>query len=452
MRKFKTLFLTLFVIFSSCDLSDINQDPDNPSGNLVNAGSVYPGMIAQSHRNLVALNGRIAGIVIQHFEGLDAQQIAFGQYNIGEDDIDDLWDYGLYGAGSMKDCYVIMENNNDEVAALARLYMSANLGLATSIWGDVPYSQAFQGDIGNRTPSFDKQEDVYNEIQSLLTKSISDGVSNGIGAFAGAGDVSEIDWERTAYGLKARYYMHLTSVDPSAPQNALDNARLALQNTAEQADFVYSAPAQNANPLALFDNDRPSTLGFSTPLNSLMTGDPRLPFYTTDGESFAGITGLFWGQFASPTPLISYWEVKFLEAEGILRTSGTDTDALDALKEAVTANMLYIGVAQSNIDSYVEGLSLSGTMEDKIKVVITEKYKSLYGNAPIEAWVDYRRTGYPELIPNPDAVPSLNPSGIIPRRFLYPISERITNEVNYEAAISGQGGHLLDDDLWAFPK
>ena len=166
MRKFKTLFLTLFVIFSSCDLSDINQDPDNPSGNLVNAGSVYPGMIAQSHRNLVALNGRIAGIVIQHFEGLDAQQIAFGQYNIGEDDIDDLWDYGLYGAGSMKDCYVIMENNNDEVAALARLYMSANLGLATSIWGDVPYSQAFQGDIGNRTPSFDKQEDVYNEIQS----------------------------------------------------------------------------------------------------------------------------------------------------------------------------------------------------------------------------------------------------------------------------------------------
>ena len=183
-----------------------------------------------------------------------------------------------------------------------------------------------------------------------------------------------------------------------------------------------------------------------------MTGDPRLPFYTTDGESFAGITGLFWGQFASPTPLISYWEVKFLEAEGILRTSGTDTDALDALKEAVTANMLYIGVAQSNIDSYVEGLSLSGTMEDKIKVVITEKYKSLYGNAPIEAWVDYRRTGYPELTPNPDAVPSLNPSGIIPRRFLYPISERITNEVNYEAAISGQGGHLLDDDLWAFPK
>ena len=86
------------------------------------------------------------------------------------------------------------------------------------------------------------------------------------------------------------------------------------------------------------------------------------------------------------------------------------------------------------------------------EVVITEKYKSLYGNAPVEAWVDYRRTGYPELTPNPDAVPSLNPSGIIPRRFLYPISERITNEVNYEAAISGQGGHLQDDDLWAFPK
>lgn len=452
MKKLEILLITLLMTFTSCELSDVNQDPDNPSGGLVNAGSIYPGMIAQSHRNLVALNGRVAGIIIQHFEGLDAQQIAFGQYNIGEDDIDDLWDFGLYGAGSMKDCFVIMENNSDEVAALARLYMSVNLGLATSIWGDVPYSEAFQGDIGNRNPTYDKQQDIYNEIQSLLSQSISDGVADGIGAFAGSGDIGGIDWARTAYGLKARYYLHLTSVDPSAAQNALDNSELALQSSNQQADFVYSAPAQNANPLALFDNDRPSTMGFSSSLNTLMTGDPRLSLYTTNGESFAGLPGLFWGQFTSPTPLISYWEVKFIEAEAIVRTSGADMDALNALRAAVTANMLYVGVTQADADAYVATLNLSGTEEDKIKTIVTEKYKSLYGNAPIEAWVDYRRTGYPELTPSPDAVPSLNPSGVIPRRFLYPISERTTNEVNYETAISEQGGHLLDDDLWAFPQ
>lgn len=452
MKNIKLLFFsTLILSIVSCDFTDINEDPDNPSGDLVNAGAIYPGMISQSHRNLVALNARIAGIVVQHFEGLDAQQIAYGQYNIGESDIDDLWDYGLYGAGAMRDCHVIINNNNAEVAALSRLYMAVNLGLATSIWGNVPYKEAFQGDE-NRNPSYDKQQDVYTSIQELLSKSIADKVKDGIGAFAGAGNIGSIDWEKTAYALKARYYIHLTSVDATAAQNALDNAKLALENTGQQADFIYSAPAQNANPLALFDNDRPSTLGFSTSLNTMMAGDPRLTLYTTDGETFAGVKGLFWGQFESPTPLISYWEIKFIEAEAILRTSGADTDALDALKEAVKANMIYVGVDETDASTYTNGLTLTGTLEEKIETVINEKYKSLYGNAPVEAWVDFRRTGYPKLTPNPDALEDLNPTKIIPRRFLYPVSERTTNKENYDSAISSQGGHLLDVDLWAFPK
>ena len=237
----------------------------------------------------------------------------------------------------------------------------------------------------------------------------------------------------------------------SAAQSALVELQEALNSTDEQADFIYRDPAQNANPLYLFDNDRPSTLGFSSSLYTLMTGDPRLPFYTTDGETFAGVEGLFWGQSNSPTPLISYWEVKFLEAEAIIRTSGTDANALVALQEAVRSNMLYIGVSTANIDTYVNALTLTGTMEQKIETIITEKYKSLYGNAPLESWTDFRRTGYPNLTANPDAVLSVNPSGIIPRRFLYPITERTTNGANYDAAISAQGGHLLDVDLWAFP-
>ena len=183
------------------------------------------------------------------------------------------------------------------------------------------------------------------------------------------------------------------------------------------------------------------------------TGEvPRLSLYTDDsGESFAGVSGLFWGQADSPNPLISYWEVMFIKGEAIIRTNGSDAEALEALKKAVEANMLYIGVTQTNTDTYINSLSLSGTQDNKIETIITEKYKSLYGNAPIESWTDFRRTGYPNLVPNPNAVSGVNPSKIIPRRFLYPISERQTNLTNYNTAISSQGGHLLDDDLWAFP-
>ncbi|QCX00852.1 SusD/RagB family nutrient-binding outer membrane lipoprotein [Aggregatimonas sangjinii] len=440
-------------VTTSCEITEINVDPDNPSSESINAGAIYPGMIAQTHRNSVALGGRISGIIMQHFEGLDAQQIAYGQYNIGESDIDDLWDFGLYGAGSMRDCFVIIENSDASVSALAKLYMAANLGVATSTWGDVPYSEAFVGDAGNLNPTFDKQTDLYGVIQTLLDEAIASDVSAGIGAFAGSGSTDDINWEGTAHALKARYYIHLTAVNgASAAQSALSEAQQALESTAEQPDFIYSTPPQNGNPLALFDNDRPETLGFSTSLNEMMTDDPRIPFYTTDGQSFAGREGLFWGQLTSPTPLISYWEVKFIEAEALVRTGGSDDDALTALQDAVRSNMLYIGVSEDDASDYVDDLALSGSETDKIETIIVEKYKSLYGNAPFEAWVDFRRTGFPNLTPNPDAVPGVNPSGVIPRRFLYPLSERQTNLENYEAAISAQGGHLLDDDLAVFPR
>lgn len=456
MKTLKILTWILFIgIFVSCEITDANIDPDNPSADKVNAGAIYPGMIAQTHRNSVALGGRIAGIIVQHFDGLDAQQIAYDQYNIGESDIDDLWDFGLYGAGSMKDAFVIIQNNEGEISALAKLYMAANLGVATSSWGDIPYAEAFVGDQGNLNPTYDSQESIYMAIQTLLTESIDEGVAAGIGAFAGAGNPENVDWEGVAHALKARYYLHLTSVNgSSAAQSALTEIQQAFSSTAEQPDFIYSTPAQNANPWYLFDNDRPSTLGISELLYNVMTdnNDPRLPFYSTDGEDFAGVEGLFWGQADSPTPLISYWEVKFIEAEALVRTSGSDADALEALKEAVSSNMLYIGVEQGEVDDYVDGLSLSGSEDDKIQTIINEKWVALYANAPIESWVDFRRTGYPELTPSPDAVPSFNPSGVIPRRFLYPLSERQANLENYEAAIQSQGGHLLDDDIWAFPS
>lgn len=449
MKKIHILIGVLFLSLVSCEITDENIDQNNPNGASVNAGAVYPGMIAQTHRNMVAINARIAGIVAQQYEGLDAQQIAYDQYNIGEDDTDDYWDAALYGTGAMPDCYGIFTNNTDEIGALAKLYMATNLGLATTMWGDVPYDDAFIGDQGNFNPTFDSQQDVYVTIQRLLDESIAAGVSSGIGEFYGTGS-GGADWEKTARALKARYFIHLTSVDNSAAASALAQAQLALSSTSEQADFIYSSPAANSNPFFLFDNDRPGTLGVSPQLTSLMTGDPRLPVYTNVDGDFAG-AGLFWGQADSPTPLISYWEVKFIEAEAIVRTSGTDADALAALQDAVEANMLYVGVSQADADTYTAALALAGSMDDKIETIITEKYKSFYGNAPIEAWTDYRRTKFPTLTPNPSAVGGVNPSRVIPRRFLYPISERLTNGTNYNAAINAQGGHLLDNDMWAFP-
>jgi hypothetical protein len=151
----------------------------------------------------------------------------------------------------------------------------------------------------------------------------------------------------------------------------------------------------------------------------------------------------FWAQFDSPSPLISYSEVKFLEAEALLNAGG---DGVPAMKDAIKANMEYIEIPSADINSYLT--SVTGT---DLETIITEKYKSMFGSNPMQTWNDYRRTGFPAITPNPEGANGSNPSGIVPRRFLYPDSERLSNNTAYEAAIAAQGGHLLDDDMWAFP-
>jgi hypothetical protein len=451
MKKLHLILGIACLSLISCEVTDLNTDPNNPSEALVPVVNMYPSVTTQSHRNIVALNSRIAGIVSQHYFGIDAQQIAYSQYNITESDADDFWDGAFYGGGAMTDCNIIIKNNTGEVSALAKLYMAANLGSATSMWGDIPYTNAFQGLSGNFNPTYDSQEAIYNTVQTLLTESINEGVSAGFGAFLGTNGTAGVDWEKTANALKARYYLHLTKIDPTAAASALAAANLALTSNAQQADFIWSLPAQNSNPLFLFSNDRPGTISVHPSFTALITGDPRFNLYTNASGNFVG-PALFWGRPDSPTPLISNWELQFIKAEALVRTSGSDATALAALRGAVQANMEYVGVSAAQINAYTAALTLSGSMNDKVRTIVTEKYKSLFGNAPLEAWSDFRRTGFPALVPDVDAVPSVNPSRIVPRRFLYPISERLTNNANYSAAISAQGGHLLDNDIWAFPR
>ena len=78
------------------------------------------------------------------------------------------------------------------------------MGLATDLWGDVPFT-----DAGSPFPTFDSQADVYTHIQALLDSAITN--------LGGAGGGNAVDfyfgndfdkWIATAHTLKARYYMH----------------------------------------------------------------------------------------------------------------------------------------------------------------------------------------------------------------------------------------------------
>ncbi len=450
---FKVLLTAIFsfAVLISCDYDDVNQDPTRPGGDSVQLVAIMPAMQTQTHRNIDAVLGRYAGIIMQQWEGFDAQQLQYTSYVIGENDTDSPWDFGLY-TGSMRDAADIIERATKSGAlntrGVAKIYMAINLGLATNVWGDVPYSEAFLGK-DNLSPKYDSQEEIYNEILSLLSGAVED--LNAEDPQGIQGDLlngSNDQWISAAHSLKARFYMQQTSVNSNAAQLALNELEMAVSSNAEQLNFQFENTQNGGHPLALFGFQRPNTMIIDGYFADLMMGDPRMEKYMfeKEGNFFffdSANPNLFWAQLDSPNPVISYSETKFIEAEALQRTGG---DGTSALEEAIRANMSYLGVASAKIDDYLSSLPATS-----IETIILEKYKAMYGQSPMEVWNDYRRTGFPDITPNVNGVNGNNPSGIVPRRLLYPISERLSNPDEYQAAIDAQGGHLLDDDIWVFP-
>lgn len=454
-RNIYKIFLT--VVFSltvmvSCEYDDINKDPSRPGGDSVPLVAIVPAMQTQTHRNVDAVLGRYAGIIMQQWKGFDAQQLQYTSYVIGENDTDNPWDFGLY-TGSMRDAADIIERATATGAlntrGLAKIYMAINLGLATNVWGDVPYSEAFMGKE-NLSPKYDDQQEIYGVLQDLLSGAIEDlNAEDPAGIQGDLINGTNEQWISAAHSLKARFYIQQTSVNPNAAQLALDELDMAVSSNAEQLNFQFEDTQNGGHPLALFGFQRPNTMIIDEFFANLMMGDPRMDkyMYEKEGNFFffdASNPDLFWAQLDSPNPVISYSETKFIEAEALERTGG---DGNEAMQEAIRANMAFLGIPSSEIQAY-----LATVPEADIQTIILEKYKAMYGQNPMQVWNDYRRTGFPDITPNPDGANGNNPSGIVPRRLLYPISERLSNPDEYQAAIDAQGGHLLDDDIWVFPR
>jgi len=66
---------------------------------------------------------------------------------------------------------------------------------------------------------------------------------------------------------------------------------------------------------------------------------------------------------------------------------------------------------------------------DKIQAIIYQKYISLAGYNNLEGYLEYERTGYPNL-PVPASADPSAVSTTIPKRQYYPLSELTSNAAN----------------------
>jgi starch-binding outer membrane protein, SusD/RagB family len=427
----------------------LTETPNNPT----EVSSIQL-LVAVQARQFVTQEGQLArqaAIYTQQMTGIFNQQLEWGtKYLVTENDISGHY-AGIYAGGGLVDMRRIQadEAASAKLKAIAKVWEGFTIGTATSLWGDLPYRQAV--DLTNRTPALDPQQQIYGDIQALLSQAITELGSTGNTSFpqdlvyAGNSD----RWRRAAYTLKARYHLHTgPRLGAAAYTAALAAAQQGINEaptTVDQAihgqapgDFrsFHGNTLDDANIWSQFLAARADIAASRRFIDVMIArADPRLDAYFNSAAAVAtsatcpGFTAGFRGtnQWGTPTPhacasvsiidpvnrtprpfrqpFVTWTENQLIMAEANFQL-GNLTDALNNVNAVRAA----LGMS-----------ALAGPIT--LEQIMVEKWLAQFQN--IDVYSDVRRTCFPRLVPGG---PTVNVSAAeIPGRLPYGSNERLQN-------------------------
>jgi len=464
MKTIKIFFLVLmpflFVACSEEKMDEINKDLNDASS--MPASNMLPDVELRTAFETTGTDmAWYATVYIEHDAGTWAQS-ADADKRVSQQSsslMDNSWN-NVYSL--MMACNTIItktdpatgtEPTNFWARGIAQVLLAYNLAVTTDMWGDVPWTEALKG-ASNMRPKYDTQESIYIAIQALLDDAIVNLGKTTLVVpsydYMYAGDQNK--WIKAAYSLKARYALHLINKDNNAAATALANVTKGFGSASEALVFKkFTDAATGQNPWYQFMIDR-SHLSASATLYNYMTArnDPRIAVYftkigaiynpapsgtaeETQGGvySVSAVTAAITGKTA-PLPLMSYHELKFIEAEAKFRTGDATWKA--ALQAAVEASFTYAGATIGTYfaDQVVPRL----TTGNELNEILMQKYIAFYEYEAIETYNDYRRTGVPTMNnPNNASVGFVN-------RFPYALSEVSNNAANVPVI------NVFTDKVW----
>ncbi|RZK47348.1 MAG: SusD/RagB family nutrient-binding outer membrane lipoprotein [Pedobacter sp.] len=320
---------------------------------------------------------------------------------------------------------------------------------ATDLYGDVPYSQAFD-ETAYPTPVFDKQSDVYDRLQTTLDEAIvnlsaTTGLAFSTQDFFYKGDINK--WKAAANTLKARLYLHTAdyskAISSGAAGISANSGDMLVPHGSslgvdvnQNYDFFRVSRAGDAGfdgaflPILL--NSRIGSLNTKTDETALynhyikagITGTGTLDPNTTDG-AFTN---------DAPHPILTHYENQLIIAEAQARTGNND-EALTALNlvryELATGyiNGKTMAVAGRKYDAYTRAdFSPSGlanpngyvAVQDALLYeIVSQRFIILL--MQYEAFNDYRRLA--KALPVVQLPITLYTGNQRPERFIYPQDE-----------------------------
>jgi SusD/RagB-like outer membrane lipoprotein len=350
---------------------------------------------------------------------------------------------------------------------VAMILKSVIFKRVTDTYGDVPYSQALLG-VEGIIPAYDSQADIYTGIVAD-TKAGRDMLDNSKSGPTGdiiyGGDVDS--WVRFANSFLLQVTLQMSNTSSATSARTEFNAALThpgglIENVDEEAWFSYEDISGFRNPwnanrtpdyfVTQEFMDAMQGLGGALNPTSNTTPDDRRSVYTTDGDGLGVPYGHADGSGASaesisndnywnnvtPLPLLtaSYTYLNRAEAAAISWTSENATAMLsDGITKSYETLDAHFGTDISSSAAVYAAARVAdaGTVVGGVTQVIgEEKWVSLFGQA-YDSWSEWRRTGYPTLIPGVDYFND----GNIPTRYIYPSEEASLNGSNYDSGVAG---------------
>lgn len=365
--------------------------------------------------------------------------------------------------------------NSKQYMAVSRLLTAYTYQMIVDAWGEAPYTEALkalEADGAIVNPKYDMESLVYEGIVSQIDEAISL-IDIETDAHPGNDDLiyhgDMYNWMLFASTLKLKVAMRMSEVNPARAQAIIATIESEpkflgyISAEGEDAKVMFTTDGGSQNPLyseMVGLSKTQNLFASSTCVDSMNSNfDPRaFVFYkpTTAGT----IVGITQGDYSNstnatgksipstsvageaanensataPVRLISSYESLLLQSEAAARGWSAGDDAA-LYSSAIDASFEAYGVTDATEISYYKDSTnwgvypATGTMQEKVRHIITQKWFSMCGNQGFEAWTEWRRTGYPDFL-----VISVN--SLIgtqrPARFLYP-----TDEINLNASFPG---------------
>lgn len=454
MKNIKYLFILalLFPLASCSDYLEVNDDPNRSAS--AEAGPIFTGAVVGYSNNRVIDLGPALSTGTQFWSG-------GGSFGAGVFTRPERYIFSIFTTGNtwrghyrdiQKDLKLAIRNSEGKNNSIAQcgIFSAMTYYTSTTLWGDVPYSQAVDVDfdnvaINNLNPAFDPQEDIMNGLISDLDDAIAlidPSVPNAIVANDLIYNGNMDQWRKFAKSLKLRILMTMVDKDPSKGQAIADLIAEGdlITSAADNAEFPFFATSGNRNPFWETLNAFAGAQNFfyfaGEAMVDLMKSldDPRLDAYfqvypgggSDSSEVFGSPPGVSaivdsvgstpWVLTTAPVGtdgttelvrpdapdvLFSAQETHYMIAEAIARgiAPGGLAAADQFLKDGITIAMAQYGISGQPVDDYLTngiGDLTSGSAEEAVDK-IAEQYFIDCVIRPVEGWVHWRRTEVPSL-------------------------------------------------------